>query len=71
MKSDKTKLNSVLNQIGTPDQLISSPVNDRYGSTIHGEINDIYGNTQLISARGKFKQTCKIANLKERLKTGI
>lgn len=71
MKTDKTKLNSVLNQIGSSDQFGSSPMNDRYRSTMHGEMNDIYGNTQLISARGKFKPNCKIANFKERLTTGI
>ena len=71
MKTDKTKLNNALNQIGDSDLIGSLPNNDRYGSTIHGEITDIYGNTQLISARGKFKPYSKIANLKERLKTGI
>ena len=45
MKTDKTKLNSVLNQIGASDQYGTSLNNDRYKSTMHGEINDIYGNT--------------------------
>jgi hypothetical protein len=44
MKTDKTKENSVLNQIGNSDQFGTNSFHERYGSTMQGELNHIYGN---------------------------